>query len=511
MTNNYKLTSIEKVLKEVLADGNYHDVAEITNTLRAKGLHCGEVFNMKPGIYLRNFYSDICEFQYMYKVPGAAPALVVRLKNATDTSSSDIKEPVGNLNASTDSTEKRAINMSKPLFSIENNNDYIRRNFTDKQYRPVDENEYQSDNVVESLMNDAFLYPDHIENLVKMTGEKWDTFTEEQRAQRTEGLHKYPILRTYLNITYAKLKSEGKIIYQKGSDGKSYAAFNTGLTDELDRDIIMLLAANSVPNKQKWVLDCVGVMGIGSEGKKLTEIIGKMPARADYFSDQNDKNKFFDPNTNIQVNTDHMCDKRHIDRLPFEWLKREFPLFFADCDPSIADCSDKIEKFARAMKLDLELFKQFQQKLEMVISTSAKKTLINYRNAILMYYPRLNQLCFLIPLSFVNSNKADAALVVRRTDSGSYRGETILDMYQSYINCRVIAKIGWEWLSIDEIPAPNGGRVTYPSNNTTEMTEESLRMLINKIADDETLPSLTLDQIQKMVSAITNINKKFEN
>ena len=71
--------------------------------------------------------------------------------------------------------------MSKPLFSIENNNDYIRRNFTDKQYRPVDENEYQSDNVVESLMNDAFLYPDHIENLVKMTGEKWDTFTEEQR------------------------------------------------------------------------------------------------------------------------------------------------------------------------------------------------------------------------------------------------------------------------------------------------------------------------------------------
>lgn len=91
-------------------------------------------------------------------------------------------------------------------------------------------------------MNDAFLYPDHIENLVKMTGEKWDTFTEEQRAQRTEGLHKYPILRTYLNITYAKLKSEGKIIYQKGSDGKSYAAFNTGLTDELDRDIIMLLA-----------------------------------------------------------------------------------------------------------------------------------------------------------------------------------------------------------------------------------------------------------------------------
>ena len=43
------------------------------------------------------------------------------------------------------------------------------------------------------------------------------------------------------------------------------------------------------------------------------------------------------------------------------------------------------------------------------------------------------------------------------------------------------------------------------------MTEESLRMLINKIADDETLPSLTLDQIQKMVSAITNINKKFEN
>lgn len=72
-------------------------------------------------------------------------------------------------------------------------------------------------------------------------------------------------------------------------------------------------------------------------------------------------------------------------------------------------------------------------------------------------------------------------------------------------------KIGWEWLSIDEIPAPNGGRVTYPSNNTTEMTEESLRMLINKIADDETLPSLTLDQIQKMVSAITNINKKFEN
>lgn len=511
MFNNYRSFEIETVLKEVLADGNYHDVAEITNTLRARGLHCGEVFNMKPGIYLRNFYSDICEFQYMYKVQGAAPSLAVRLKTAKNTALADIKETAESLNALTAKIEKKSINTSKPLFDTENNNDYIRRNFTDKQHSQVNENEYQSDNVAESLMNDAFLYPDHIEKLVKMTGERWDTFTEEQRAQRTEGLHKYPILRTYLNITYAKLKSEGKIIYQKGNDGKSYAAFNTGLTDELDRDIIMLLAANPVPNKQKWVLDCVGVMGIGSEGKKLTEIFGKMPARADYFSDQNDKNKFFDPNMSIQVNTDHMCDKRHIDRLPFEWLRREFPLYFADCDPSIADCSGKIEQFARAMKLDLELFKQFQQKLEMVISTSAKKTLINYRNAILMYYPRLNQLCFLIPLSFVNSNKADAALVVRRTDSGSYRGETILDMYQAYINCRVIAKIGWEWLSIDEIPAPNGGRVTYPSNNTAEMSEESLRMLLNKIADDGTLSSLTLDQIQKVVSTITNINKKFEN
>ena len=70
-----------------------------------------------------------------------------------------------------------------------------------------------------------------------------------------------------------------------------------------------------------------------------------------------------------------------------------------------------------------------------------------------MYYPTKNTGSLLLPLSLVDEDHVDLALVVERQPSGAYLGQTILPLYLAYSNSRLVTRPDSDWLRTDFISA----------------------------------------------------------
>uniref|UniRef100_UPI00386DD29D DUF3825 domain-containing protein n=1 Tax=Ruminococcus sp. TaxID=41978 RepID=UPI00386DD29D len=78
----------------------------------------------------------------------------------------------------------------------------------------------------------------------------------------------------------------------------------------------------------------------------------------------------------------------------------------------------------------------------------------NYKTAIPIYYPRVNNISLLLPLCLTNNdNKADVALVIQKLDTGNYQGQTILTLDMAYQDARQICRPNSEWLTTENIEA----------------------------------------------------------
>ena len=87
--------------------------------------------------------------------------------------------------------------------------------------------------------------------------------------------------------------------------------------------------------------------------------------------------------------------------------------------------------------------------LEKVINRSVKRNRWNYRLSVPGYYIAKDAMCHLLPLYFSDDDTAQAALVVNRKESGSYTGDTILNLRDAYINARLISsQENNSWLSV---------------------------------------------------------------
>lgn len=72
-----------------------------------------------------------------------------------------------------------------------------------------------------------------------------------------------------------------------------------------------------------------------------------------------------------------------------------------------------------------------------------------------MYYPSNNKMSLLLPLSLVDDDIIDLALVTERTSSGNYLGHTILPLDWAYSNARLITRPDSDWLVADKIETVN--------------------------------------------------------
>ena len=302
----------------------------------------------------------------------------------------------------------------------------------------------------------AFIPDSKIKRLSKLAlEEKWyygETLTPEQAD--------LPILQNYLNYTFKRLCFEGKIQIKDDKElNEEYAAFNTGLVDKKYEYIYALFTKNSQPKQYWFLLDFV-VAG-EDNGKNLVKLFNPLPERADYFENKI-QNMLYDTSTGPLS-----CDYTHIitertDRLPTDFLKDNCsPDFLCIDGVSIDDVCHKPAKdegrkayyvsLGGKIKDNSKMLNRLKNRIEDAVNLAIKRVGWNYKTAIPMYFPKKNTGSLLLPLSLVDEDHVDLALVVERQRSGAYQGQTILPLNLAYSNSRLVTRPDSDWLKTDII------------------------------------------------------------
>lgn len=286
--------------------------------------------------------------------------------------------------------------------------------------------------------------------------ERW--YYGETLTQERENL---PILRNYLAYTFKRLCFEKKILIKTDpTRNEEYAAFNTGLVDKKYEYIYALFKQNTQFPTPYWYL--LGFVVAGEDiGKTLIRVFNPLPERADYFENKI-QNMLYDTSTgNLSCDYIHMIVER-TDRLPTDFLKDNCSDEFLTIDGvSIDEVCNKGSRDAdrksfyislgRKINDNPRMLNRLKNRIEDAVDLALKRVEWNYKTAIPMYFPTRNTGSLLLPLSLVDEDRVDLALVVERQPSGAYQGQTILPLSLAYSNSRLVTRPDSDWLKTDII------------------------------------------------------------
>lgn len=258
----------------------------------------------------------------------------------------------------------------------------------------------------------------------------------------------HPILSSYLIYTFSRLSKEGGKIREEGG----YAAFNTGLVDRLYEPIYAVFQKNTVPDKQPWFFKefCIAAQGRG--GDILVKHFNPLPERTHYFDKLDEL--IYDTNApEPKLNWDHII-LDNISRLPSQFLSENAPKDFPLRNPNSMEENERelyYSDLREALRSDTKTLRAIKNRFEDSLKLALKKVTWNYKTAIPMYYPRTNKLSLLLPLSLIDDDQIDLALVTEKLDSGNYKGHTILPLEWAYSNARLVTRPDSDWLVADRI------------------------------------------------------------
>ena len=124
---------------------------------------------------------------------------------------------------------------------------------------------------------------------------------------------------------------------------------------------------------------------------------------------------------------------------------------------SIAACKndyqrDKLyQKLRHHVEKNLILYTLLKTSLELTIEKAKRMIAYDYRMALPSYFPTRNVISMMLPLEFVTGKGIHAVLLVEKTASGNYQGQTILTAKQSYVNARLIGPLNNTYLDPSKI------------------------------------------------------------
>ncbi len=264
----------------------------------------------------------------------------------------------------------------------------------------------------------------------------------------------YTILRQYIKFTFYHLQLEDKICI---SEDGTLAAFNTGLVDRHYEDIFACFTLNTTPGHQKWYFKGFCIAGERGLGKQLVDAFDPLPQPASYFSVKEDL--LFDLDREIYSDYHHIIVD-NIDRLPLDFLREETR---GDSEAQVlveeiasADATARTalyEKLRDVVEGSRRLYNRLHNRVEDAIDLAVKRVRWNFKTALPCFYPQGNAMSLMLPLALVQDDRTDVALVVERTRSGSYQGQTILSLQAAYIDARLICRPDSDWLRTSDIVA----------------------------------------------------------
>ena len=258
----------------------------------------------------------------------------------------------------------------------------------------------------------------------------------------------FPILSKYLRFTFFRLsKEQGKI---KITD--KYAAFNTGLVNDLYEPIYALFGKNPNQDRQEWIFYDFCFSGVGKYGKILVSNFNPLPERAQYFN--NPSELFYDSHApEPQLNWSHII-LDNVARLPIDFLEENKPDRFLLRDTSNMNTIERTQYYADlsfAIENDSKRFRAIKNRFSDSLNLALKRIEWNFKTAIPMYYPAFNKMSLLLPLSLMDDDIIDLVLVTEKTQSGNYLGHTILPLDWAYSNARLITRPDSDWLMAEKI------------------------------------------------------------
>ncbi|AUT67041.1 DUF3825 domain-containing protein [Paraburkholderia hospita] len=314
---------------------------------------------------------------------------------------------------------------------------------------PVQPPEQQSSRTVrakldENLYDFAFLPKQRFAELAALAiPERWSFGVQASEADE------FSLLRNFVKYTFARLVFEKKVSYS--ADGQ-WAAFNTGLVDNRYEQIFALFSRNHVPGRQDWHLDRFCIAGEDFFGKQLVKSFCPLPEPAYYFSDVRDV--IYDINAGAPIVDWHHVIVENVDRIPLQVVRRT-PVSgfeFQDCSDMSDDALEAYKSaFADAISADRAGYKSIKDRFVAALELALKRVRWNFRTAVPIYFPRERKVSLLLPLSLISESKTDLALVVQRTESGNYLGQTIYPLEWAYANARLVSRPESDWLAATQI------------------------------------------------------------
>ncbi len=233
--------------------------------------------------------------------------------------------------------------------------------------------------------------------------EPWDY------SDATEKRH--TILKIYLEHTFRKLRSEGKLCF---TPDNSWVSFHTGLMTPNLEGIFALAEANKNNQNderereyQPYVLKAFVRQ---SDIQLIARFADRLPESADYF--QRPEELIFDPKCRIVPQIDRMATE-NTERLP---------------------------GYLRDLSAE-----ELRMRLTAAIDETQKTAQAHYNIAVPQYYEGRIQLLLPIRLD-PGSAGPDMALVVHKIGDNAYTARTCLTLRMAYNNARLIARPQSNWL-----------------------------------------------------------------
>jgi cold shock CspA family protein len=257
----------------------------------------------------------------------------------------------------------------------------------------------------------------------------------------------FPILRNYLINTFFKLYRDGET-REVSHAGDNWAAFNTGLVNELYDPIYALFEKNSQPPRP-WKFHAFCSANIGRAGQVLVRNFNPLPKPARYF-DKLDQ-VIFDPEVEIAPRYDHIVyDSIARGRYPVEFLKKHCPksVDWIDVDQIPKEDREKyLSGFVNGIKSEPRVDRDIRNRVDDAIELAVKRARWNFKTAIPLYYPRTGNISLLLPIALVDDERVDLALVITRTAAGGYSGETVYKLNWAYDHARLVCRPDSDWLT----------------------------------------------------------------
>ena len=257
---------------------------------------------------------------------------------------------------------------------------------------------------VSALFDFAFIpnYNQAVEFLAEKLAdpEDWD-FSDSNKKS-------YSILKNYLEHTFRKVQSEGKIAY---TDKNDYACFNTGLVTKNLEPIFAFFEIYKNPKVgQKSPQFFFKGFVKESDIQFLRVFPDKHPEIADFF--QKPEDLIFNPSCKLIPQIDHIIGD-NLDRFP-----------------------------AHIQALDEN---ERRRRLEGAIEEVKKRVKTNYKLAVPQFYN--NHIQLLLPLNLTpGSPNPDLALAIYKLSPDTYTARTCLTLKMAYNNARLIVKPQSAWL-----------------------------------------------------------------